>query len=440
MPRNYTFPEEGGFWKQHGMLLTPQGVGQVTTVGVELAKMYPHLTSGRSIADLSHQIRVFSSNTSRTIMSALALLTGMVPNFPYHITHGEPCELFFESGTPGIRVAVENNDGYHDSLFHLGKSDNIAWRRVNSLASPELRDLASRTRVVNLLDKLYTMTHSRKMDPVLPAIERLLAITEYVTLVRYSRDHGVPLLSNPLLLELSPEDVALIFELAEAVYKHYFIPHSGMREQGTGRGTAGMILSEIARFFSLHRNGLRVYSAHDTTLLAIAATLGLTVPCPDFAAYFLFELYPDGRIAMKFNPSPGDVKMKNLLPILPPLEEEGFIHVDNAENGYMDEEEFHYLASSEHHSSVIRAIHRLAQLKEVPTEECGVLTEHERDKYGEIFRYYDMDDDGVLSRDELYAMFCRYEVPLTSDEIRKILDGKDGMSKEDFFCLMSILS
>ena len=43
------------------------------------------------------------------------------------------------------------------------------------------------------------------------------------------------------------------------------------------------------------KNKLRLaaYSAHDTTILALAARLGIDIEPPEFSGYFLFELHRD---------------------------------------------------------------------------------------------------------------------------------------------------
>jgi len=41
------------------------------------------------------------------------------------------------------------------------------------------------------------------------------------------------------------------------------------------------------------RQRMAEYSAHDTTLLALAARLGIDIEPPEFAGYFLFELHVD---------------------------------------------------------------------------------------------------------------------------------------------------
>lgn len=289
-PKNLSFPDCDEFWSLYNMQLTPKGMEQLKSLGKKLRHDYPELLDG--------DIQVFSSNTSRTILSGISTLNGLIPDKPYHIEFGYDRGVNISGST---RVRVEKKK-FHDSLFHLGKDDKNSWRKQNIAESDIIKQLCSNQDVIDLLDKIYTITHCSMIDPCKPLYKRLSNITSYVNLVRYGRIHSCHILPNILGIELTEVEKDMIIELGNVVYGHHFGDHSNSYPLSVGINRCAMLLDEICRRMLNNDRGIYIYSAHDTTLLSLAAGLGLKIPCPDFASYFIFELSQDGKVNVKCNP------------------------------------------------------------------------------------------------------------------------------------------
>lgn len=66
------------------------------------------------------------------------------------------------------------------------------------------------------------------------------------------------------------------------------------------------------------RKRLFLYSAHDSSLLALQTRLGIVCPAPSFVAHMVFELHrlPSGQHEVRtfFNPDPSRYQMHQLIP------------------------------------------------------------------------------------------------------------------------------
>lgn len=141
------------------------------------------------------------------------------------------------------------------------------------------------------------------------------------TQVNIARAHNLIPLANASGLLLSQEEEALLFRIAKVSWRHWFTNTSSDRvSDSPGRLAAGMLLHEIWRdmdnmvwaggeevgllkwatdFFpaQVHKtapatNKVVVYSAHDSTLLAMQSRMGIKVTTtPSFAAHYVFELH-----------------------------------------------------------------------------------------------------------------------------------------------------
>jgi hypothetical protein len=317
---NLLLPHDEGFWKSHGMHLTPRGMEQLRDLGAQLRDFYPpHLFSN---------VEVFSSSTTRTILSALSLLETMVPERPYHIEVGGEERIgedwhTFKPDT--IRVSVEKNKD--DSLFHLGKLEEKSWRRDNMANSPIiLEEYLTRKDVADLLDKLFTISKCENLDPCQNPVSRLAGIVKTVNILRYSLTNNSPIIPNKFGISLTDEEKELIIELGDVIYMHYFTPHSLNYSEQTGTKRCAMLLDEICRKMLTGEDGIYIYSAHDTTLLALASAFGIVVPCPDFGSYYIIEVYANGNLAVKINTRPRDKLLVDLLPVYWPVSEK-FLHL-----------------------------------------------------------------------------------------------------------------
>ena len=322
---NNSSPQNEDFWKLHSMQLTPQGSNQLEDLGKQLAIAYPEMLD---------RVEVFSSNTTRTVGSAMALLDGLVPGHAHHIECGYKNPVYVPNS---ITIHVEKNKQF-DSLFHLGKKTNAKWRKQNIKESKIIDGLETEENV-SLLDKLFTMSNCSSIDPCKSFTDRVSSITMFVNLVRYGMVHSSHILPNALGIKLSAKELERIIELGNVVYSHYFTPSNGVKTKDTG-SSCFMLLDEICRRMTASETkGFYIYSAHDTTLLALSAAFGLIVPCPDFASYFIFELFHDGIVNVKVNMRPREIRLNELNRIWW-SSENSFLELEAVEEGSFTVQDF----------------------------------------------------------------------------------------------------
>lgn len=394
------------------MMLTPFGSEQHIKFGHELWEMYQQLYTN------TDSIRAYSSNTSRTIMSLMALMSGFNPSIMTHIFTGSPTEEYLRSTQNcemGVRLWIEKIKTC-DPLFHYGKCDSKGrqWKMKNMERSPILQKLSQCTEVQLLLDKLYTMTNSTKLNPHIPYLSRLLTITDYITFVKYAEYHNVPLLPNPYGLSLSREEIALILELGSQVHAHQFRPWNNNRREERGKQYTSMMMSEVVRFFESGDEGIRLFSCHDTNLLALASCLGLIIPSPNFASYFIFELYDDGMVGMRLNIDPVNIPLFEC-PLVSINESRIYKRVEDCTRGRIPLSRFATIVSFPEYMQVV-----------------GWLTSHlngntyiprsnlSEENLSTVFGYFIRNDDSILSASELYYMTCKFEIPCSLKDVQRI--------------------
>ena len=106
----------------------------------------------------------------------------------------------------------------------------------------------------------------------------------------------MPAFPNRKLLSLSEEE-DMVFEAARTYWKFMFRPAKSDRvDDGIGDESASHLAGVIATRINEVMLGLSKlrfveYSAHDTTILALASILGIDIDAPDFLGHFTFELY-----------------------------------------------------------------------------------------------------------------------------------------------------
>lgn len=413
---NLSFPNSNDFWSKCGMMLTPAGSNQLIRLGNSLAGQYPNLINN---------VKAYSSYTSRTIMSAKALLNGMLPDTPVYITHnGDRCKKDYDGLNLGIEIKVEESKE-HDTLFHLGRHNKQLreWKSSNMKYSDEMTELSRRTDCINLFDKLFTITMCQNMSPNESNLKRLRKITEYVTLVRYARCSNTLLLPNKFLLFLTEDEIKLIEYLGNIVYRHHYSSHDGDIDDSTGAYCSGLLINTIldgfrdnlSKFkdnlyeFRDNMYSMRIFSGHDTTLLSLAAALGVSVSAPNFSAYFIFELHRDGSIHIKYNPEPDEIKLKDLV-------SKEWVNSNRII-------EFGKLTESKGCS--IDSLGEISDLRSYILLKNKLLGDNVKldvHKVERLFKYYDTDNDGYLNSNEFRAMIRRFEIDLSDSDIDNMFD------------------
>lgn len=471
---NLSFPSSGSnkYWDDHSMKLVPVGVKQLESIGKELASHYPHLLKD----DLHDRVRVFSSNTQRTVASAEALLEGMLPGYPHYITHNGDVERDGSDYSTtyhsmGIEISVENSKRT-DTLFNAGPAfinEYVKWKENNIKTSPVLLELAEDEEVINLLDKLYTMTSCENISPTRASISRLRRITNFITLLRYSELSGTPLIPNRLNLVLDDDEKALIVTLANAVYKEHFNPEMGRKVAGHLLSSAAVYLDDVAQ--GREKEGIRIYSCHDTTLLAVAAALQINIQAPNFAGYFLLELVSNSSITASTGvPSinicynPGDKELSSLKCVNIPLKALSDFTFAPAVKSIRRWVESYSTPNINRHESIIREPSHTHMSSSRPGSQPGsprlsrrVPSSNDNNLLGletptlgidevlvdpsvvaEAFSYYDIDGDGVINDEEFILMLKRMGIRHTSaDEATELYDELIGDGVMDMNLLLS---
>jgi hypothetical protein len=284
--RDTSFPQSRKFWANYGMMLTPVGMRELYTLGNEMRDNYHQLLDN---------VEAYSTNTSRTLLSSMSLLDGMMGSTPYI--------AYNDSVSHGVSISITHMD-------RTKSNDYQVWKRRNMRHSAILCEMSVDDDVVSLLDKVYTMTGLDELSPSHKPVNRLRGVTHLSTLIRYSESSSTLLAPNRFGMVLSDTEKELARKVSDEVYAHHFASDDGVDRRG--RECVGDLIEILANFIE-RGEGVLEYSAHDTTILALASVLGIRIACPNFSAYFLFEIYSDGGVGVKYNPDPREQGMSTLV-------------------------------------------------------------------------------------------------------------------------------
>lgn len=422
---NLCYPSTDKFWEDHGMMLTPTGGRQLYKLGKEMKRHYPIMSQ--------YIPEVFSSYTTRTVMSSLAFLDGAYPERKKYITHdGDRCETIYQT-VDEIRVNVEEKK-QTDTLFHMGSSADklFEWRRKNLVASPLIKKEIEDRSIAELLDKLHVMSGSERVSPSLCLTQRLSNITDFNTLIRSTECSNFHLLPNKYGLSLDDQEIQTIKRLSSLVYHHHFCHWSDLTEKEVGSNLCGHLMSSISSFLERGR-GVRIYSAHDTTLLAVSASLGFKVPMPNFSAYYVFERCGD-RLNIRYNPEPSihslsslpSLKWKKCVKMIECKKEIGSVCLKEFTNRYL-------------HPYYNRLKERLVDMLEGRYRRKIVCSSVVDEVSKSIFDYFDGDRDGYLNEKEFVKMFKRLGIIASKSSILSILcsiNKEMVVNERQFLCLV----
>ncbi|CAE7526928.1 unnamed protein product, partial [Symbiodinium pilosum] len=207
-------------------------------------------------------------------------------------------------------------------------------------------------------------------------------------------------------------------------------------------------------------------SCHDTTLAALATHLGLELPTIGFGAFLLFELHStkeEGHyVKVYFNDSPalGPPSYAALRPIKLPLDETKLVPVDSCEQGSISlqalylhgdipliEDTFQTFlelcntASSQPTRRAFKKLFQgghykwitLPQWRERYSQDWGVEA-WLLAVYAEAFGYFDKDNDGALSREEVLGALAEWGYSVskeTVDTLFLLVDADPDTAKLD---------
>lgn len=498
VPNDLNWPNDQQFWASYGGELTPAGSEQHVRLGRNMANRY---VQGSSLFDgvepqaIRKAVRVYTSNVQRTIFSAWSFLQGMFPTAPKHIAYlADREELDMDeiesrlqkSGTnTGIAINVESSvkgDAKKDELFHQMEIDPVAkqFRKSNPLNSPVIRALVSDPDCIALVDKLYQITLSKKLDPKLPMAERIVGCKAIVTQINIALVHHMAPLPNPLNLDLSASELKMLRDIGDAVWEGWYKPaDSDFVEDGIGPQACGFLAAEIARCLADKRDGLGdaeevkfvEFSCHDTNVLALAGLLGVIIDAPYFTGHWLIELHKSivnaWSVRVMYNANPtamGPTEFMALTPRQLPLDG-NFRPFSDLPEGEMPANTFiDYLDKTSGFGKTARELRSVVAALRSPdgkqhlqsivvaqradSSVAHLSTERARELKA-AFEFIDADHSSHVSPPELHAVFRRIGVKhVTQKEVEDIVaafesssplsdDGK--ISFEEFARLMAAL-
>lgn len=357
LPGDLNFPSHFKFWNRYNATLIPIGVKQTRRLGKSMRYRYSSYLKDKSNIELASIISARTSNTQRSIMSCISFIDGLLPFMPHHLAFDEDhsdesyekAEKYLrdKGRTMGIQIHIECGIDCESScsIFHKHKfgETHKKWRDYNTRKSPFIQSLSENPKYIALADKLYQMTKFEEISPEKDPLERIIAIKIFNTHLRIADcQHSEPL-SNDKELHLNDDEKTMIFIAANAIYSHMFQPYTGLTIQEIGSGCVGQLLQEIVNQFEKSSEfEFCEFSAHDTTILAIASVLGITIDSPNFTGYFLFEKYEDGNVGIFYNPEPSIIDQNELKFIKIEIEEK-YVSWKDLQEGMISWEDFKIL-------------------------------------------------------------------------------------------------
>jgi Ca2+-binding EF-hand superfamily protein len=341
MPKTLTWPDSPEFWKKYNNFLTPEGGLQHRNLGKKLKERYvdgSDLFEGIPMHQIPRHVLARSSNSQRTVMSAWSLLGGMFPDVPHYVSHPDDRhavdlaqveeKLSSDNKSMGIAIHVEKNT--KDFIFHEIKYDKSykEWKKENIHASPQIKAWAGQKEYQDLVAKTYEITGKDAFNKT-PA-KGLAALKSVQTMIDIQNASGcMSALPNEDNAKYSAEQEKMVYEVAEEVFLRYFRPSENNKIiNGKGKKAADYLGNEIASYMRANieshhlkaagKSGMQddlrfiELSAHDTTVCALAARMGVDIRHPWFTGHWLFELHQEGGVSTPFvrvfyNPKPTEI-------------------------------------------------------------------------------------------------------------------------------------
>jgi len=278
------------------------------------------------------------------------------------------------------------------------------------------------------------MTEEDVFDPSKNTlIERIAKFKVVANQIRIARAHNMPSFPNRKCLHLSAKEESMVFEAARNYWKYVCHTHththtfslslthnrqqmfrpanSNLVKDGIGNESASHLAGVIASrlnevILGISKLRFMDFSAHDTTLLALASLLGIDIDAPDFTGNFTFELYrkrsrlelpSPWEILVGYDPSPHTIPSQNRFMKLPL---DGKYHYwKDLEEGYINAAELlSYMADHGQllSSYLLRSLDKWSghvntgKMKWSDLLEMGESIASEK-KFHDVFDYYDID-------------------------------------------------
>ncbi|CAE8658600.1 unnamed protein product [Polarella glacialis] len=435
---NLSWPQRAQFWESYKGHLTPVGGKTLQDTGAVLRHRYigedGGLFKGCRQVD-GRVIGVYTSNVQRTLQSAWSFLLGLVPDASIFFAFRS--ERVFSDAlrqAVGVPIYVEDATEGDDKLFHewkIGKGYK-KWNDENLKRSEFLEYAKSAPEYQSLLDKLYEVTHERKLEPGGDPLKRLTAAKDVDTQVMIEEAHNRPVLPNELGEPLHAEEKQLLRNIGNEVKRCWFGDARGDVQESYGQRGAGYLAHKIWRHmdekakFLCHQRFVQ-FSCHDTTMCALAAHLGIELPEIGFGSFFTFELHfsPDTGDFVKFyynsKPDAGERSYADLKPLVLPLgREPRLVPLGQCATGSMSLEDFRAHCQIPGQEETFELFMKLLARADMgPTRESlealledgkhGWLSFPEwQERYDESFRAFDTDGNGSLDKEEMQTALAEW--------------------------------
>lgn len=311
IPNDLSWPNNEQFWNTYGGSITPTGIMQMMNIGANILKNYDFLNEINT-----NQIRVYSSNTQRTILSVWSLLNSIFPKKSIYIKYlGDDRNEYLNSDIKNhIAVRVELTTKT-DKLFHLGKlKKKSEYKNINIELSPLVKYFLQDKSCEILYDKIYAITKLDDFSHEKSSLTKLINIKSIQQQIKIALAHNLNIFPNPNEITLDADDINKINLIGNEIRKCSYISGDNIIRHNSGGNNASYLLSEIFRYMLNDKYNFIVFSGHDTSILALSSLLGIIVPGTDFGCYFLFEIYDDNTLCIYYNPDPTNYTREDLTP------------------------------------------------------------------------------------------------------------------------------
>ena len=270
-------------WPQGPGGLTPEGLRQSYLLGKYLQEKYiiqePFLSKDYN----PNELLIYSSNISRTILSAKALSLGL------YTTNS----LIFSKNQPFLENSTNTKDnkipGFNDLI-----PINLNFE-VNKILLPRENCLQYSNDFHNRMKNVGLITSHSKHEKIIEELSESLEIPfkEAKEIVLFAIDSAIS--NNFHNLSLPPKInenwIDKGFELFEESH-NFLLFSSDYLARYSGSGFLNHLIqlfdSKIAK--NLSQKGF-VFSAHDTTIMSIFAALKIKATHPPYASMVIFELH-----------------------------------------------------------------------------------------------------------------------------------------------------
>eukprot|EP00931_Biecheleriopsis_adriatica_P112218 TRINITY_DN867_c0_g1_i1.p1 TRINITY_DN867_c0_g1~~TRINITY_DN867_c0_g1_i1.p1 ORF type:complete len:748 (-),score=158.97 TRINITY_DN867_c0_g1_i1:132-2375(-) len=473
---NLSWPQRAQFWESYKGHLTPVGAKTLMDTGAVLRKRYMGgescLFKGYEKVD-GRAIAVYTSNVQRTLQSAWSFLLGLVPDASiFFAFRSERVFAQAVKQSVGVPIYVEDATEGDDRLFHEWKIGDAykKWQKENQQRSEFFNYAKSAPEYLELLDKLYEVTHEAKLAPGRDPLARLTAAKDVDTQVMIEEAHNRPVLPNEFGEALLPREQELLRRIGDEVKRCWFGDALGHYEKSYGRQGAGYLAHKIWRHMDERASGtchqrFVQFSCHDTTMCALAAYYGIELTEIGFGSFFTLELHQtaDGVHRVKFyynsKPDEGDRSYQDLPSAVLPLGKEPLIKtLADCPPGTM------LLSDFEEHSRIDGVEERFDALMKLlgradlgPTRDDlrklleggkhGWLSfEDWKERYHERFLQHDDNGDARWSKAEMQAALMDwYGIDIkgrTTDLVFHMVDREpeeDVLTEEEVYLIMCTL-